>query len=176
MMAVHKINKLPSKLLNSKSPYKVLYGKIPNYYYLRVFECLAYVLKTKREGKFDEKGRSGVFVGYPLGQKGCKVLDLVTNEIIISRNVYFIENKFPFNTCMDKPNCNKRCHAKNPTNFRETAQYIQIQHEIMEFDPTQTQGNSEEDNETANEGDIKSHQNHMEGDHSQKNHQQRETD
>ena len=39
-----------------------------------------------------------MFLGYPHGHKGYKVLDLETNTISISRNVVFHENKFPFVT------------------------------------------------------------------------------
>ncbi|GJS34841.1 putative RNA-directed DNA polymerase [Tanacetum coccineum] len=42
------------------------------------------------------KGRPGVFLGYPPGTKGYKIFDIKHNKIVISRDVRFIENFFPF--------------------------------------------------------------------------------
>nr|KYP53678.1 Copia protein [Cajanus cajan] len=96
LTAVHIINRLPSKVIGNKTPYEKLMGKKPNYEHLRVFGCLVYVLKNKKEGKFDEKGRACVFMGYPSGQKGYKVYDTEKKEIQISRDVIFCEDEFPF--------------------------------------------------------------------------------
>lgn len=83
-------------IINNRIPYEILFGRKPDYNHVRVFRCLAYVLKNKKEGKFDERGRACVFVGYPVGQKGYKVYDPTTREILISRDVMFFENKFSF--------------------------------------------------------------------------------
>lgn len=96
LTAVHIINKLPTKILDNKTPYEVIFRKKPNYDYLRVFGCLVYVLKTRKEGKFDERGRPNVFIGYPNGQKGYKTYDIERKETHVSRDVIFFENKFPF--------------------------------------------------------------------------------
>lgn len=53
---------------------------------------MAYALKLRRDGKFDERGRACIFIGYPLGQKGYKVYDAKNNEIYVSRDVVFFEN------------------------------------------------------------------------------------
>lgn len=39
-----------------------------------------------------------MFLGYPAGYKGYKLLDLETNAISISRHVVFFETIFPFAT------------------------------------------------------------------------------
>ncbi|KAJ1697041.1 hypothetical protein LUZ63_005553 [Rhynchospora breviuscula] len=46
--------------------------------------------------KFGSRSRRCVFVGYPFGKKGWRTLDLETNEFVISRDVMFVENEFPF--------------------------------------------------------------------------------
>lgn len=56
LIAVHIINRLPSRILGNKTLYEIMYGRKPSYEHLRVFGCLVYSLKTKREGKFDERG------------------------------------------------------------------------------------------------------------------------
>ena len=38
----------------------------------------------------------GVFLGYPFSQKGYKILDLQTCQVIVSRDVKFSETNFPF--------------------------------------------------------------------------------
>ena len=38
------INHLPTKVLKYQSPFQTLFGKIPNYHYLKTFGCLCYPL------------------------------------------------------------------------------------------------------------------------------------
>ncbi|KAJ4746686.1 Retroelement pol polyprotein-like [Rhynchospora pubera] len=40
--------------------------------------------------------RRCVFIGYPFGKKGWRALDLETNNFVISRDIVFVENEFPF--------------------------------------------------------------------------------
>lgn len=46
--------------------------------------------------KFDSRADPHVFLGYPPGQKGYKVLNLLSLQISISRNVIFYEQHFSF--------------------------------------------------------------------------------
>ncbi|KAD4887930.1 hypothetical protein E3N88_20003 [Mikania micrantha] len=46
--------------------------------------------------KFEARGKPGVFLGYPQGTKGYKIFDLESKKIIVSRDVNFHEDKFPF--------------------------------------------------------------------------------
>ncbi|XP_023641965.1 uncharacterized protein LOC111831564 [Capsella rubella] len=97
--AVFLINRLPSALLNDKSPFELLLGKLPDYSLLKNFGCLCYVSTyTKDRNKFSPRAKPGVFLGYPSGYKGYKVLDLESQSILISRNVIFHEEDFPFKT------------------------------------------------------------------------------
>uniref|UniRef100_A0A1J3JNZ9 Retrovirus-related Pol polyprotein from transposon TNT 1-94 n=1 Tax=Noccaea caerulescens TaxID=107243 RepID=A0A1J3JNZ9_NOCCA len=97
LTAVFLVNRLPTPLLNDKSPYEVLTSKRVNYSGLHVFGCLAYCsTSSKNRHKFQPRSRSCVFLGSPAGYKGYKLLDLETNKIHISRNVLFHEDLFPF--------------------------------------------------------------------------------
>lgn len=84
-------------LLNSKSPYQVLYNKSPNYTNLKIFGCLAFSYTSiQNRSKFDPRGRMNVFVGYKPGCKGYLLLDLLTQQIHVSRHVIFLETPCPF--------------------------------------------------------------------------------
>ena len=91
------INRLPSPLLKDKSPLELLTSKKVDYNGLRVFGCLTYCSTSpKQRTKFQPRSRSCVFLGYPAGYKGYKVMDLETNQTYISRNVIFHEDMFPY--------------------------------------------------------------------------------
>nr|AAC67205.1 putative retroelement pol polyprotein [Arabidopsis thaliana] len=99
MTAAYLINRTPSSIHNGLSPYELLHGCKPDYDQLRVFGSACYAHRVTRDkDKFGERSRLCIFVGYPFGQKGWKVYDLSTNEFIVSRDVVFRENVFPYAT------------------------------------------------------------------------------
>lgn len=78
LIATYIINRLPSKVLGFKSPYEVLFGKIPSYASLRCFSCLFYAsTPTHLRSKLNPRATKCVFIGYPFNQKGYKLLDLI---------------------------------------------------------------------------------------------------
>ena len=97
LTAVFIINLLPTPLLKDKSPFEVFTSKRVDYGGLKVFGCLAYYsTSTKNKHKFQPRSKPCVFLGYPAGYKGYKLLDLDTNTINISRNVTFHGAIFPY--------------------------------------------------------------------------------
>ncbi|MFS8004213.1 putative RNA-directed DNA polymerase [Helianthus anomalus] len=110
LTASYVINRLPSNVLKNKTPFEIILGVKPDYNHLRVFGCLVYFKNFNTKGdKFEQRGKPGVFLGYPPGTKGYKILDLETRKIIASRDVLFHEENFPFaNIGKEGPNDNEK--------------------------------------------------------------------
>lgn len=97
MSAVFLINRLPSHVLKNKSPFQILMNKIPDYHSLRSFGCLCYKSTSlKGRSNFDPREKACIFLRYPTGYKGYRLLDLETNSISTSRHVIFHETIFSF--------------------------------------------------------------------------------
>ena len=76
--------------------------KPPAFDAFRTFGCLCFAHNQKTKGD-KLKSRKCVFVGYPFGQKGWNLYDLDKKEFVVSRDVKFIEDVFPFG-CPDDVN------------------------------------------------------------------------
>jgi hypothetical protein len=135
LTAAHVINRLPSEIIENKTPYEILHNSKPDYDHMRVFGCLAYYRSVETKGdKFDVRGRPGVFLGYPPGTKGYKVYDLQHHKMVISRDVKFLEDIFPF--------------ARNITEEEEifiSPQKWDKEDDIHNIGPVQTRSNDELD-------------------------------
>ena len=102
--AVYLINRTPSQLHKGKTPFEKLHGRVPSFSHLRTFGCLAYAHNINHKGgKFAPRSRKCVFLGYPVGKKGWTLLDLEKETVIISRDVVFCEDKFPFSNSLITP-------------------------------------------------------------------------
>lgn len=98
--ATYIINRLPSAVIEGKTPFEMLNGHKPDYTRLKIFGCLCFATNTQpHKDKFAERALECVFIGYIKGEKAYKVYDLNTHKIHVSRDVQFYENVYPF----DKP-------------------------------------------------------------------------
>ncbi|KAL0412449.1 UNVERIFIED_CONTAM: Retrovirus-related Pol polyprotein from transposon RE2 [Sesamum radiatum] len=96
------INRLPTSVLQWKSPYEVLYSKAVDYSILKIFGCLAFATNLQpHKSKFAKRAHRCIFVGYATGRKGYKLFDLDDNVMLISRDVVFHEQIFPFKELHD---------------------------------------------------------------------------
>lgn len=91
------LSRTPFKVLSNQTPYFALFQQQPSYSHLKVFGCLCYASTLpKTMNKFSPRAISAVFLGYPTGYKGYKLLDFKTNTVFISRDVVLHENIFPY--------------------------------------------------------------------------------
>jgi predicted aspartyl protease len=87
-------NRLPTTAVKNQTPFEAWYGYKPSLNFLKVFGCLCftYVPQVKRD-KLDKKAVQGIFIGYSTISKAYKVYQPETGNIVISRDVHFVENE-----------------------------------------------------------------------------------
>jgi hypothetical protein len=73
--AVYLQNRLPTKSLISRTPYKAWHGRKPTMNHLRVFGCRAFVKQLSHVDKLADRSRTGVFIGYAEGAKAYRILN-----------------------------------------------------------------------------------------------------
>ena len=92
--AVFLQNRLPTKLLEEKTPFEVWYDNKPSLSFLKIFGsiCFVHIPQIKRD-KLDKKAMQGIFVGYSDVSKAYKVYHPQTQKMVITRDVHFHEGK-----------------------------------------------------------------------------------
>ena len=95
------INRIPSRVLDNKSPVEMLKSFYPHFRTSngltpRVFGCTTFVhVHNQHRDKLDPRAIKCIFLGYSSTQKGYKCYNPSTRKFYISADVTFIENK-PF--------------------------------------------------------------------------------
>ena len=92
--AIFLLNRLSTKAIDGKTLFQAWYGYKPFLKKFQVFRCLCftYVPQIKRD-KLDKKVELGIFIGYSSVSKAYRVFQPHTRKILISRDVYFMENE-----------------------------------------------------------------------------------
>jgi Integrase core domain len=97
LTATYLINRLPSVVLEYKSPLETLNNQKISLNHLRIFGCTCFVYNQDiHRDKLDSRAIKCVFIGYSTKKKGYKCLDPNSNKIYISRNIKFIETQYFF--------------------------------------------------------------------------------
>jgi transposase InsO family protein len=87
-------NRTPLKRLKGITPFERRFGTKPDTDKLRVFGCNVFVVDTAPRGKLDPTAWPGIFVGYSATQNGYRILDPVTDKIVVTRDLRFDETSF----------------------------------------------------------------------------------
>ncbi|KAM0049229.1 putative RNA-directed DNA polymerase [Helianthus debilis subsp. tardiflorus] len=164
LTVAHIINRLPLKIISNKTPYEMIYNEKPEYNNMRVFGCLAYYRNVVTNGeKFEVRGRPGIFVGYPRGTKGYKIYDVKNNKLVVTRDVRFIENTFPYEKMTsifedDPENFNLPTWYHEDPNLKNTVEnevYDKNNEEYNLHDSLMPNGGAQENNEHVFERDSR---------------------
>ena len=92
--ACYSVNWSPTSTLIDKTPQEVWTGKKPSIKHLKIFGCDSYVhVPKEKRSKLDNRVEKCIFIGYKDSMKGYKLWNLVTKEIVYSRDVVFREVK-----------------------------------------------------------------------------------
>ncbi|KAI8440646.1 hypothetical protein MSG28_001855 [Choristoneura fumiferana] len=96
MTAIYIKNRCPTSALAGLTPEEKWTGSKPDLSHLHVFGCIAYSLvPEQRRRKFDAKSKMYIFVGYSETSKGFRLMNPSNpRQVLVSRNVAFIENKY----------------------------------------------------------------------------------
>jgi hypothetical protein len=94
--ATYLLNRLSTMAIQAAVPHLALFGSVPSYDHLHVFDCTCYPNTTvTAPNKLSPRSTRCVFLGYSVNHKGYRYLDLSTNCLIISQHVVFDEDSFP---------------------------------------------------------------------------------
>ncbi|KAK1417226.1 hypothetical protein QVD17_26351 [Tagetes erecta] len=95
--ATYIINRLPTKVLNEKSPFEMLFSITPSYTNFRVFGCCVYpYLRDYAPHKLAPRSIPCIFLGYAPQYKGYKCFDPASSRMYVTRHARFDENFFPY--------------------------------------------------------------------------------
>ena len=85
-------NRSPTSAVET-TPYEMWHGNKPNIAHLRIIGSTAYVhIPKEKRTKLDTHSHKGILVGYG-GTNQYKVWHLTRNDVVVSRDVVFIEGK-----------------------------------------------------------------------------------
>lgn len=95
---------MPTTVFHNKSPFKLLFGKVPVITHLRIFGCACFpLLKSFNITKVQAKTTKCVFLGYTSKYKGYICSHVSKKRIFISRHVIFYELSFHIQTYIKIP-------------------------------------------------------------------------
>ncbi|KAB2595380.1 hypothetical protein D8674_030830 [Pyrus ussuriensis x Pyrus communis] len=101
--AVYLINRMPTTVLQNKSPFEALYGKLPIISHLKIFGCACFpFLSPYNASKLHPTTIKCVFLGYASQYKGYICFDVSRHKYYISRHVVFNELEFPYKALLSQ--------------------------------------------------------------------------
>ena len=97
-IACYIINRSSSTTIEMKTSLEMWIGKPTNYSSLHIFGCPTYMMyNDQKRTKLDPKSKKCIFLGYLDGVKGYHLWDSSTHNVIINKDVTFIEDMIQSN-------------------------------------------------------------------------------
>lgn len=91
------INRMPCKVLEMKSPYQCLFGRVPEVNYFKIFGTIVYpFLRHFNANKLQFRSTQNVFLGYATEYKGVICYNGENDRLILSRHAIHDETVCPF--------------------------------------------------------------------------------
>jgi hypothetical protein len=86
-------NTSPHRSVKDKTPYEAWSGLKPEVAHFRIFSSCAWAqIPSKKRKALDPRSTKYIFVGYPNGVKGYRLIDISLDQLIIERSVQFEES------------------------------------------------------------------------------------
>ncbi|CAL2253623.1 unnamed protein product [Prunus armeniaca] len=90
---VYLLNRSPTKALETSTPFERVSGRKPGIKQLKVFGSMCYPLVPGAvRHKLEATSVMGLFIGYGICEKGYRILNPITQKVILSRDVIFDEH------------------------------------------------------------------------------------
>lgn len=91
--AVYLLNRSPTKALENSTPFERFSGRKPGIKHLKVFGSVCYpLIPGAVRHKLEATSAIGVFIGYGIYEKGYRILNPITQKVLLSRDVIFDEH------------------------------------------------------------------------------------
>jgi hypothetical protein len=91
-VACYVSNKIYLRVHKKKTCYELMHGRTPKVSHFHVFGCKCFILKKgKKLDKFEARSVDGIFFGYASHSRVYRVLNLETNQIVLTCEVTFDE-------------------------------------------------------------------------------------
>ncbi|KAI3655721.1 hypothetical protein MP638_001418, partial [Amoeboaphelidium occidentale] len=91
LSANHTLNRSNIHAYETKTPFELYHGTVPDISHLRPFGSKCFVKTEDNVSKIQARSNEGILVGYELNTKAWRIYLVHNHRIIISRNVIFIQ-------------------------------------------------------------------------------------
>jgi len=94
LTAAYLKDRTPTRTLKDKTPYEAYYGIRPDVSHLREIGSRAFIfIQAEKNPKIYNRSMEGILIGYSPNSKAYRCYYPKTGQIIVTRNVFFIESK-----------------------------------------------------------------------------------
>ena len=152
------INRLPTPILDNKSPFEKLFNKMPDYSVMRVFRCACFpYLRPYNHHKLEFRTARCISLGYSSLHKSYLCLHS-SGRIYVSNHVTFDESYFPFKSGVSH-SCSSSDHSFQPSSHYSSfvCPFIQLDITKSSFSTAADLSFSQSSPNSSSQSSIQSH-------------------